>query len=107
MRWLLPVGIGVAILWFLPGLVAACVCLTFRKLRNRAIQLHCFALDQSIAQYLQQSGKSPQAARVWHVAREQRWLQLILIALVLIFSGPSAIGRLRMLARSRNEIRLE
>ncbi len=104
---------GVLAAWLLPGVIAAAWCLVSHDLRQRAVQLHQFSVDQAVVGYLQaeerrkRRGTSESTIRFWQDAREQRCLQLVLIAVVLTLSGPRAVSRVRSLRRSRTEIRLE
>lgn len=105
--------IGLALLWFLPGMFAAIVCLALPNLRRRAIQLHRFAVDEYFVRMfldMAKNGRRREFAELllaWQWVRNQHALQVILIAFVLVISGPHAIGRVRLLAKSRVEIRLE
>lgn len=104
---------GVLAAWLLPGAVAAAWCLVSKDLRCRALQLHQFSAGQAVIGYVrasarkQRRGSSEDAIRLWRRVQEQRRLQLILIALVLILSGPRAFARVRSLRRSHAETRLE
>lgn len=106
------VVIAILSLCLLPGAVAAVMCLCSRDLRRRALQLQRFSVDRVMTGYLLTSARtggwrSRVALRVWRQARDRRSLQLVLIALVLILSGPRAFARVRSLRRSHAEIRLE
>ncbi|MDP3727486.1 MAG: hypothetical protein Q8R35_02485 [bacterium] len=103
---------GVLLALLVPGATAAAWCLSSKSLRRRAIQLQRSSIDQVMAGYLLTSARtggwrSRVAFRLWRQARDRRILQLVLIALVLILSGPRAFARVRSLRRSSAEIRFE
>lgn len=98
---------GIAILWLLPGLAAAAVCLASRRLRSRAVQLSRHALRHTVEQYAAKQRIAPEA--VWERYRisNSQLAHLVGISCVLVASGPIAVGRLRELASASAEIRLE
>lgn len=105
--------IGMALSWLLFGVAAAVILLCQRKLRDRVLQLHRLAVEQSVREYAARAGRcgrprqSEQAIQAWERTRRQRIFPLTLFAVQLTFLGPVAFFRLQDLRRSRNEIRFE
>ena len=100
--------IGVTLLWFIPGAIAAIICLASHRLRTRALQLHRASVDHAIAEAVRKGGFVAETAiQSWKHIRDGIPLAYVCIAFVLTLSGPLAIGRLRDLSRASAEIRLE
>lgn len=106
------VVIGVLLLWLVPGAASALVCLCWNRVRRCAIGAHTSNVNQSILQYLAELRRLGRPIvlpdpriKFWEQVRDRRILQLISIAMAMMWIGPLAIPRLMAFVRA-DKIRL-